>query len=138
MKNIFENKSVENLINGTMQNLHTLVEANTIIGDPVISPDGTIIIPISKVSVGYVVGGGEFLDLAKKKKIENYPLAGGSGGGVTITPMGFLINSEGDVRYIDTENKSAFDSVLNLLSKLAEKLEGDKKWKSDTAYLCYV
>ena len=72
MKNIFENKSVENLINGTMQNLHTLVEANTIIGDPVISPDGTIIIPISKVSVGYVVGGGEFLDLAKKKKIENY------------------------------------------------------------------
>ena len=49
MKNIFENKTIENLINGTMENLHCLVETNTIVGDKIFAPDGTVIIPISKV-----------------------------------------------------------------------------------------
>lgn len=127
MKNIFENKSIENIIDGTMKNLHTMIETNTIIGDPVVSPDGTIILPISKVSVGYVVGGGEYTNLMKLKKIQNYPLAGGSGGGVTITPMGFLINSNGEISYIDIENKSSYDSILNLINKLASKMSKEEK-----------
>ena len=60
MKNIFENKSIENLINGTMENLHTMVEANTIIGDKIFTPDGSVIIPISKVCFGFAAGGSEF------------------------------------------------------------------------------
>lgn len=128
MKNIFENnKSIENLIDGTMRNLHTLIEANTIVGEPVVSPDGTTIIPISKVSVGYVVGGGEYADISRKKKVENYPLAGGSGGGVTISPVGFLINSKNGIRYIDIENKTAYQTVLNLLNKVAERFTEEKK-----------
>lgn len=128
MKNIFENnKSIENLIDGTMRNLHTLIEANTIVGEPVAMPDGTTIIPISKVSVGYVVGGGEYADISRRKKVENYPLAGGSGGGVTISPVGFLINTKSGIRYIDIENKTAYQTVLNLLNKIAEKFTEDKK-----------
>ena len=121
MKNIFENKSIENLINGTMENLHTLVEANTIIGDKIFTPDGSVIIPISKVSVGYVVGGGEYIDVARKKKLETFPLAGGSGGGVTVTPVGFLISSGGVVEYIDIENKTAFENALKIINKIANK-----------------
>ena len=121
MKNIFENKSIENLINGTMANLHTLVEANTIVGDKIFTPDGGVIIPISKVSVGYVVGGGEYIDVARKKKFETFPLAGGSGGGVTVTPVGFLISSAGTIEYIDIENKTAFENALKIINKIASK-----------------
>ncbi|MBR5012551.1 MAG: sporulation protein YtfJ [Clostridia bacterium] len=121
MKNIFENKSIENLINGTMENLHTLVEANTIVGDKIFTPDGGVIIPISKVSVGYVVGGGEYIDVARKKKFETFPLAGGSGGGVTVTPVGFLISSAGTIEYIDIENKTAFENALKIINKIASK-----------------
>ena len=121
MKNIFENNSIENLINGTMENLHTLVEANTIVGDKIFTPDGGVIIPISKVSVGYVVGGGEYIDVARKKKFETFPLAGGSGGGVTVTPVGFLISSAGTIEYIDIENKTAFENALKIINKIASK-----------------
>lgn len=131
MKNLFENKSVENLINGTMQNLHTLVEANTIVGAPLNCPDGTIIIPISKVSVGYVVGGGEYVDIARKKKIENFPLAGGSGGGASISPIGFLVCGKSGVNYIDIENKTAAENIIKIINKLVEKMtdEGGKNEK---------
>ena len=97
MKNIFESKSIENLINGTMENLHALVEANTIVGDKIFTPEGAVIIPISKVSVGYVVGGGEYVDVARKRKLDTFPLAGGSGGGVTVTPVGFLVSDASGV-----------------------------------------
>lgn len=128
MKNIFENnKSVENLIENTMKNLHSLIETNTIIGDTIISPDGTIIIPISKVSVGYVVGGGEYNNISKKKPVENFPLAGGSGGGVTVTPVGFLIENKNGINFIDIENKSAYQTVLNLLNKIINSASGENE-----------
>lgn len=131
MKNFFENKSIENLINGTMQNLHTLVEANTIVGAPLSCPDGTIVIPISKVSVGYVVGGGEYVDIARKKKVENFPLAGGSGGGASISPIGFLVSGASGVSYIDIENKTSAENIMKIINKIVGKVmeEGEKNEK---------
>jgi len=127
MKSIFEdNKSIENLIENTMKNLSGMIEANTIVGEPIVSPDGTILIPISKVSVGYVVGGGEFSNLPKRKKIEDYPLAGGSGGGMTITPVGFLVENHNEVEFINIENTSAYQSVLKLFNKVVDNICGEK------------
>jgi len=122
-----ESKSIQDLIEKTMENLHCLIETNTIVGEPILSADGSIIIPISKVSVGYVVGGGEYTDVAIRKKNCQYPLAGGSGGGMTITPVGFLIESKDGIRYIDIETKDAYQSVLNLFNKLVDKLCGENK-----------
>lgn len=127
MKNIFENKSIENLINGTLENLHTLVEANTIVGDKIFVPDGTIILPICKLSVGYVVGGGEYVDVARKKKMDAFPLAGGSGGGVTITPVGFLVSGSMGVEYIDVENKTTAQNVLKIINKIVNSFTEAKK-----------
>lgn len=127
MKNIFESKSIENLINGTMENLHALVEANTIVGDKIFTPEGAVIIPISKVSVGYVVGGGEYVDVARKKKLDTFPLAGGSGGGVTVTPVGFLVSDASGVEYIDIENKTAVENVLKIINKIVNKFTEEKK-----------
>lgn len=127
MENIFENKSVENLINSTMQNLHTLAETNTIIGEPFITPDGTSILPISKVSVGYVVGGGEYVDIAKFKKLDKFPLAGGSGGGASITPVGFLVSGHGEIHYIDIENKTAVENIMLVINKLVKHFCPEEK-----------
>ena len=126
-----EKTSIEKLIENTMQNLHNLIETNVVVGEPVYSPSGVIIIPVSKVSVGYVVGGGEYADVSVRKKIENYPLAGGSGGGVSISPIGFLIEDKNGVNYIDIENKTAYQSALNLFNKLVNKVCNDKTGAED-------
>ncbi|MBR4407155.1 MAG: GerW family sporulation protein [Clostridia bacterium] len=131
MKTIQENnkKSIESLIEGTLKNLREMVETNTIIGKALNLSDGSSIIPISKVSVGYVVGGGEYADVSRHKKHDAFPLAGGSGGGVSVNPVGFLIASQGEVRFIDIENKNAYQSVLKLFNMVIDKLkdkEGEK------------
>ena len=121
MKSVFENKAVESLIESAMHNLHTLAEANTIIGEPVILPNGAEIIPISKVTCGYVVGGGEYNNLEKYKKTENFPLAGGSAGGVSITPIGFMVSTSKGVEFVDIENATAAENVLKIFANIINK-----------------
>ena len=118
--------NINTLIDESISNIKTLMETNTIIGDPVIAPDGTVIIPISKVSVGFVVGGGEYADKLKKVKEGTFPMAGASRGGITVAPVGFLIQNNGSYKFIDVENKSAYQTFLNLFNLIIEKL-GDKK-----------
>ncbi|MBQ4535411.1 MAG: GerW family sporulation protein [Clostridia bacterium] len=133
MKTIQENKkkSIESLIEGTLKNLREMVETNTIVGKPVNLPDGTSIIPISKVSVGYVVGGGEYADMSRRKRHEDFPLAGGSGGGVSVSPVGFLISNGENVRFVDIENKNAYQSVLKIFNLIVDKLK-NKENNSET------
>lgn len=115
-------EAVEKLIENTLRNLHSIVKTNTIIGEPVHSPSGITIIPVSKVSVGFVVGGGEYADVSIRKKISAYPLAGASGGGMTIVPIGFLVEKMGEISFINIENKDAYQTILNLFNKLVNKL----------------
>lgn len=93
MKKEYEaTSSIENLLDGTIERIRTLVDANTIgIGEPVVSPSGSIIIPISKVAVGFVVGGGEYSDLSNRRVANHFPMAGGSGGGMSVSPVDFWL-----------------------------------------------
>lgn len=85
---MFDNP-IENIMTQTLNNLKNLIDVNTVIGKPVLSGDGVhTIIPISKLSMGFLVGGGEYNE---KNKKENYPYAGGTGAGISVTPVGFLI-----------------------------------------------
>lgn len=85
---MFDNP-IETIMAQTMSNLKNLVDVNNVIGKPMLSADGTqTIIPISKLSMGFLVGGGEYNE---KNKTENYPYAGGSGAGISVTPIGFLV-----------------------------------------------
>lgn len=133
MKTLLENdkKSIESLIEGTLKNLHNMVETSTIVGESVKTPDGSTIIPISKVSVGYVVGGGEYADVSRHKKTEGFPLAGGSGGGVSITPVGFLISNDNEVKFIDIENKTAYQSILKLFNVVVDKISSKEQKNED-------
>ena len=112
---------LDELVNSSIQNIKDLAKTNTIIGDPIISPSGSIIIPISKVSVGFVVGGGQYNSITKKQP---YPMAGGSGGGITLTPIGFIIESGDEIKFIDTQNKNAYQTIINLVNSLINKFGG--------------
>ncbi len=113
---------LDELINSSIEKIKNLAETNTIIGDPIVSPTGKIIIPVSKVSVGFVVGGGQYNSVNKKLP---YPLAGGSGGGLSVSPIGFIVEDDGGIKFIDVENKTAYQTILNLANTLINKL--DKK-----------
>ncbi len=113
---------LDDLINSSIDKIKSLAETNTIIGDPIVSPTGKIIVPVSKVSVGFVVGGGQYNSINKKLP---YPLAGGSGGGLSVTPIGFIVEDETSIKFIDVENKTAYQTILNLANVIIDKL--DKK-----------
>lgn len=119
--------SIYNLIDGAMEKIKTIVDSSTVIGEKVITEDGTIIIPISRVSVGYVVGGGEYADLSARRVANHFPMAGGSSGGMSVSPVGFLIESKGEVKFVNVENKSLYQTILNLFNILIEKLDDEKK-----------
>ncbi len=126
MKNFEESTSINDLICGAMDKLKTLVDSGTIVGQSIISPDGTSITPISKVTVGFVVGGGEYADMSSRRVANHFPMSGGSSGGMSVSPVGFLIiKTSGEVDFVNVENKTLYQSVLNLFNALLAKMEKD-------------
>ncbi len=122
MKFYTGNENINGLIDSAMEKIKTIVDSSTIIGEKVETDDGTTIIPISKVTVGYVVGGGEYADLSARRVANHFPMSGGSSGGMSVSPVGFLIVSNGEVRFINVENKSLYQTVLNMFNALLAKV----------------
>ncbi len=117
-----EDKSINNLIDSAMEKIKTIVDSSTVIGDAVVTENGKTIIPISKVSVGYVVGGGEYADLSARRVARHFPMAGGSSGGMSVAPVGFLVESDGEISFVNVENKTLYQTVLNLFNSLLNKM----------------
>lgn len=127
-----ENKyhPIENVLNETLSNIKNIIDINTVVGEPINSPNGSVIIPISKISLGYVGGGGELSTLPVKKG--EYPFATGTGAGVNITPIGFLIQDDNDTRFIQTSVGEGFEKVLTSLSNIMQKISvGIREKKSE-------
>ena len=123
MKYYSSSDNIQNLIDSEMDKIKTIVDSSTVIGEKVETSDGTTIIPISRVSVGYVVGGGEYADLSSRRVANHFPMAGGSSGGMSLSPVGFLIVTEGDVKFVNVENKSLYQTILNLFNNLISKID---------------
>ena len=114
---------IERLMSGSMSSIKTICDADTIVGTPVHLPDGKSIIPISRVSMGFLTGGGEYADLsANKKNKEGFPFAGGSGGGVTVSPIGFLICDGDNIRMMPMNGEDTYDKLLGLIPDTFESL----------------
>ena len=126
MKFYTGNENINGLIDSAMEKIKTIVDSSTIIGEKVETDDGTVILPISKVTVGYVVGGGEYADLSARRVANHFPMAGGSSGGMSVTPVGFLVVSNGEVKFINVENKSLYQTVLNMFNALLSKLNDEQ------------
>ena len=122
---------IGSLMDTTMEKIKEMIDVNTIIGEPITSPDGTLIIPVSKVSYGFASGGS---DLPTKKENKDC-FGGGSGAGVTIQPVAFLTVYQGDVRLVsvDSEEGTA-DKLVNMIPDVLKKVKGVfKKDKSESA-----
>ncbi|MBE6627452.1 MAG: sporulation protein YtfJ [Ruminococcaceae bacterium] len=116
-RNTMENESsIKNLITESLQQIRTFIDADTIVGKQIVTPGGTVIIPISKLSMGFASGG---LDIPSKKS-DAKSFGGGGGTGVTVSPIGFLIVSpEGKVSMMPlTPSKSGpVEQVFDLLDQ---------------------
>ena len=133
MKEFTNSTAVKELIEDSVEKIKTIVDAGTIIGDAVVTPDGTQIIPISKVSVGFVVGGGEYADLSARRVANHFPMSGGSSGGMSVTPVGFLIvKASGQAEFVNVENKTLYQTFLNMFNSLLEKIDhANEKGKNE-------
>ena len=126
---------INGLMDTTMKKIKELIDVNTIIGDPITTPDGTTIIPVSKVSYGFASGGS---DLPTKKENREC-FGGGSGAGVTITPIGFLSISKGNVKMIPIEKfDSPVDRAVSMIPEAFEKVSSfikERKKKDEVSDL---
>ena len=111
---------IEQIMNSAMSRLKTIIDVNTVIGDPIETADGVTIVPVSKVTVGFVAGGGEYSqnNIDKKNTNPDFPFAGGSGAGFNVVPVGFLIKENGTFRMIDVETDGTTASLLELVAKI--------------------
>ena len=111
---------IQGLMNITMEKIHQMVDSNPIIGKPITTDDGTTILPVSKVSFGFASGGTDF----DGKNAANKDLfGGGSGAGVNIQPVAFLVIKDGCVRTIQlTDGSNSVDRALTMLPELVDKL----------------
>ncbi len=121
-----EEKSINSLIDSAMEKIKGIVDSSTIIGEAIVTESGKTIIPISKVSVGYVVGGGEYADLSARRVARHFPMAGGSSGGMSVAPVGFIVESEGEISFVNVENKTLYQTILNTFNAFINKVSKEK------------
>ena len=121
---------IEGLMVTAMNSIQDMVDVNTIIGEPIETSNNIIIIPISKVSFGFAAGGSEFKgetvdEYTKKDKEEaiqyRLPFGGGSGAGVSINPIAFLVVQSNNVKLLPVNHSSSIDKLLDYVPELIEK-----------------
>ncbi len=132
---------IEALMNTAMSNLKDMIDVDTVVGDAIDCGNGTTIIPVSKVSFGFAAGGSEF----KGETVDQYskegsdedityrlPFGGGSGAGVSISPIGFLVVSNDCVKMLPVDHCSAIDKLLDYVPDVLDKIS--ELWNSEKVY----
>ncbi len=118
---------VERIMDNAFTKIRTLVEADTVIGTPVVTADGVSIIPISKITAGFLTGGGEYSDMSRQTYTE-YPFAGGSGAGVSVSPVGFLVSDGKSVKLVNIDDKNPLEKILDTVPDILDEImSGVKK-----------
>lgn len=131
---------IQGLMETAMESIREMVDVNTIVGDPVQTPDGSVILPISKVGFGFVAGGSDIrLDghsepthasVDQHNATVALPFGGGSGAGVSITPIAFLVVGSQGVKIVSLDNQThlwerVIDSAPKMLDKISTMLKGN-------------
>jgi sporulation protein YtfJ len=126
-----EHHPIESLMKTAMENLKEMVDVNKIVGDTVETPDGSVIIPISRVTFGFAAGGTEFEQQEEKNhhggnsgKGGELPFGGGSGGGVSVQPVAFLVVGQGQVRLLPVDRNAMLDRLIDLAPQVISQVQG--------------
>ncbi|OQP06511.1 sporulation protein YtfJ [Geobacillus sp. 46C-IIa] len=144
------NHPIQGLMTTAMENLKQMIDVNTIIGDPVETPDGSVILTVSKVGFGFAAGGSEFMLDGQQNgqgtqaggngqngqaRGNGHPFGGGSGGGVSITPIAFLVVNSSGVKLLHLdESTHLYEKILDVAPQAFEKIQAMlKKNKQDGA-----
>jgi len=120
-----ENHPIEGLMKTAMESIKEMVDVNTVVGDAVEAADGTIIIPVSRVACGFAAGGGEFETAGggNNQEQQSLPFGGGSGAGVSVQPVGFLVVSMGNIRFLPVDGNQMVDRLIDLAPNLVNQVQ---------------
>ena len=116
--------TIDSLLDTILTNLKTLSDTDVIIGKPIISSDNAVIVPITKVTLGFLAGGAEYSENQSKK--EQFPYAGGGGAGVSITPLGFLISYAGNHKIVRMEKNMEENIWTDLINASVNLMKKEK------------
>lgn len=126
---------IQGLMKTVMESIKEMVDVNTIVGEAVETEDGNVIIPVSRVSFGFAAGGGEHggpppqprqrtAGSAEEQEGTGFPFAGGSGAGVSIHPVAFLVVGRGQVRLLSVDGRPLFDRLVDFIPFLLDRVHG--------------
>ena len=120
MENIEKKTPLNDLMDTTMDKIRDMVDSNTIIGEPITTPDGVTVIPVSRVSFGFGAGGGDY------GKTDTAHFGGGAGAGVKVDPVAFLVIKDGQTRMmpVAVPATATVDRVLEMAPQLIDRVEG--------------
>ena len=122
---------IGDLMQTTLENIKDMVDVNTVIGEPIPTVNGPTIIPVSRVSFGFLAGGGEY-DLNKLPETDT-PFAGGGGAGVSVQPVGFLVVGPDGVKVRPAQHLTAWERAVNCAPQLLEDIKALIPKKEETA-----
>ena len=110
------------LMQNTMESVKNILKVDTVVGDPIFTPDGITLVPVSKISVGFGGGGVEF---SSKKPGDARPYGGGNATGVKIDPIGFLVIKEGTVRMVNITAPAGntVDRIIDLVPEVMDRID---------------
>ncbi len=127
MTSMSEYHPIEGLMKTAMESIKEMVDVNTVVGDAVETPDGTVIIPVSRVTCGFAAGGGEFeVTNDNRGKAGEQPLpafGGGSGAGVSVKPIGFLVVGNGQVRLLPIDGNAIYDRLIDIAPQVLSQIQ---------------
>ena len=138
-KNMENKHPIESLMITSMTSIEEMIDVNTIIGESIETPDGTTIIPISKVCLGFAAGGSEFntTKLNKYSESAKLPFGGGAGGGIKITPVGFIVIKDGFARVLNVNGINVIDRMVDIIPDIVNKVDNLINKKVDKKEKCY-
>lgn len=141
------NHPIESLMKTAMESIQQIVDVNTIVGDPVETHDGSVIIPISRVSCGFAAGGSEFAPTEDNKENANMggqptalPFGGGAGAGVSVQPVAFLVVGNGNIRLLPVDGNVVVDRLIDAVPDVLDRVTGmfqKKKRASDDIIIAH-
>lgn len=128
-------QNLPNMLDKTIEKIREMVNANTVIGDPITTPDGVTILPVSKITVGFAGGGSDFV--SKNLNNQENPFGGGAGAGVKVVPIAFLVVKDGNVRMVpvaapaNTTTDRLVEMIPDTLDKVASFIESKMEKKEE-------